>query len=71
MPLTRLPEKTIITTLYCPRCEGVGRLYRKPSKEAPKRLSGTKNAEYFYTLRCLHCGEIELWGVAGGASSGA
>ena len=63
MVLAKLPEKTIITSLYCPRCEGVGRLYRKAAAEAPESLSGNENAEYFYTLLCPQCGEIEMWGV--------
>jgi phage FluMu protein Com len=62
MPLVKLPENTIITSLYCPRCEGVGRLYRKTSGEAPETLKGAEKAEYFYTLRCPQCGEIELFG---------
>lgn len=63
MPLTRIPEKTILTTLYCPLCENVGRLYRKPREEAPTELPGNNEAEYFYTFRCLQCGELELWGT--------
>lgn len=71
MPLTRLPEKSILTTLYCPRCEGVARLYRKPRAEAPSPPEGAEKAEYFYTMRCLQCGEFELWGVPTQGSSGA
>jgi len=71
MPLTRIPEKTILTTLYCPRCENVGRLYRKPRSEAPDALEGNSDAEYFYTFRCLQCGEMELWAVPQEAHSPA
>lgn len=63
MPLAKLPEKQIITSLYCPCCSGVGRLYRKTSDEAPESLAGQESADYFYTLLCPQCGEIELWGV--------
>jgi hypothetical protein len=63
MPLAKLPENTIITSLYCPTCDGVGRLYRKISDEAPTALEGQENASYFYTLNCPQCGEIELWGI--------
>ncbi len=61
MPLTRLPERIIITSLYCPFCEGVGRLYRKPEGERPTEAPGPDLA-YCYTLRCPQCGEIEFWG---------
>ncbi len=71
MPLAKLPEKTIITTLFCPRCGGVGRLFRKGAEEAPARLEGAPQAEYFYTLRCPQCGEIELWGLAEKPATGA
>jgi len=69
MALVKLPKNTIITSLYCPRCEGVGRLYRKVADEAPESLQDAGSAEYFYTLRCPQCGEIELWGVSDRSSS--
>lgn len=69
MPLVKLPENTILTTLYCPRCEGLGRLFRKRPEEAPSKLDGASRAEYFYTLRCPQCGDVELWGVPGERSS--
>jgi len=70
MPLARLRENTIITTLLCPRCEGVGRLFRKRPEEVPSRSGKGGEEEYFYTLRCLQCGEIDLWGRVGERSSG-
>jgi len=70
MPLARLREKTIITTLLCPRCEGVGRLIRKRLGEITSE-GGRGEEEYFYTLCCLQCGEIDLWGKVGERSSGA
>lgn len=69
MPLVRLPEKTIITSLYCPLCDGVGRLYRKPQAEAPAPPDGGESLVYFYTLRCPTCGEIELWGSVRGRTA--
>ncbi|OGF55211.1 MAG: hypothetical protein A2Z21_03065 [Candidatus Fraserbacteria bacterium RBG_16_55_9] len=69
MPLVKLPENAILTTLCCPRCDGVGRLFRKRREEAPSKLDGTPRAEYFYTLRCPQCGDVELWGVASERSS--
>lgn len=69
MPLAKLPERTIVTTLSCPRCGGVGRLFRKGREEAPLTLDGASHAEYFYTLRCSQCGDIELWGVVGERSA--
>lgn len=69
MPLARLREKTIITTLLCPRCEGVGRLFRKRPGEIPSQ-GELEEEEYFYTLLCSQCGEIELWGRVGERSSG-
>ncbi len=69
MPLVKLPENTIITSLYCPRCEGVGRLYRKTAHDAPATPKGAEKAEYFYTLRCPQCGEIELFGILDHSSS--
>ncbi|GEM_PF-3272859 len=66
MPLVRLPQNTIITTLYCPLCEGVGRLYRKPEDRQPKAPEGCASLAYTYTLLCPQCGEIELWGEAKG-----
>jgi phage FluMu protein Com len=71
MPLVKLPENTILTTLWCPRCEGVGRLYRKPKEKTPAQLHGVPQAQYFYTLRCPQCGEIELWGVVASQRSSA
>jgi hypothetical protein len=69
MPLVRLPEKTIITTLYCPLCDGVGRLYRKPKAEIPTPPNCPEPLEYLYTLRCLECGEVELWGSVRGRTA--
>jgi predicted RNA-binding Zn-ribbon protein involved in translation (DUF1610 family) len=71
MPLVKLPENTILTTLWCPRCGGVGRLFRKRSEETPSRLEGAARAQYFYTLRCPQCGDVELWGVTDVRSSAA
>ncbi|HED03390.1 MAG TPA: hypothetical protein ENI60_01300 [Candidatus Fraserbacteria bacterium] len=69
MPLTKPPERLILTTLACPRCERVGRLYRKPQAEVPSGPTGNPKAEYYYTLRCPTCGEFDLWGLPAQQSS--
>lgn len=66
MPLVRLPEHTIITSLYCPFCEGVGRLYRKLEVQHPQPPEGQGSLTYCYTLLCPQCGEIEFWGQVKG-----
>jgi uncharacterized Zn finger protein len=63
-----IATNTILTSLICARCSSVGRLIRK---ESNKSLEGAKNAEYFYTLRCPNCGEIELYGVSKGGATKA
>jgi hypothetical protein len=56
-----IATNVILTSLCCARCDSVGRLIRQDlPKKAPE---GLKEAEYFYTLRCPTCGEIELWGL--------
>ena len=71
MSLSKPAEKLILTTLVCPRCERVGRLYRKPQTEAPTSLTGKPQAEYYYTLLCPTCGELDLWGLPAQQSSPA
>ena len=66
MPLVRLPERTIITSLYCPFCEGVGRLYRKLEAQRPQPPECRESLTYCYTLLCPQCGEIEFWGQVKG-----
>ncbi|MBI1743563.1 hypothetical protein HYR54_10930 [Candidatus Acetothermia bacterium] len=63
-----IATNTILTSLICARCSAVGRLIRKEAKESSKKLEG---AEYFYTLRCPNCGEIDLYGVGKGLSKPA